>query len=187
MLLSFKKKNIFISGGTHGIGLACLEKFLNYGGKVITFSRDQNKINFLKKKYKSFKKRLFIYQGDVLDRDFLEKTANDVLKNHKKIDILVHNVGGGGRWGSSKIENNDFKLWDEVYQKNNNGVIIFSKYFLKKMRINKWGRVIAISSINSFETSSDDRPWFTAAKAAQNSIIKNLSKKKRIFILQYYI
>ena len=41
MNYSFKNKNIVITGGTKGIGKALVFKFLKYGGKVITNSRDE--------------------------------------------------------------------------------------------------------------------------------------------------
>lgn len=178
MNFSFKKKNIFISGGTHGIGLACVENFLKYGGQVITFSRNSKNILTTKKKFKRFKDKIHIYKGDILDRNFIEDLSKTILKKFKKIDVLVHNVGGGGRWGQSSIQKNDFRVWDEVYRKNNDGLILFTKHFIDGMIKKKWGRVIAISSICGIETLEEDRPWFAAAKSAQNSIIKNLSKKK---------
>ena len=56
MRFNFKGKNILISGGTHGIGLSCAEQFLKLGGKVITFSRDENKINLTKNNLISLEK-----------------------------------------------------------------------------------------------------------------------------------
>lgn len=89
----------------------------------------------------------------------------------------MHNVGGGGRWGKDNILDTSLNVWDEVYQKNNKGLIIFTKYFLPGMIKNNWGRVIAIGSICGIESRKEDRPWFTAAKASQHAIIKSLSKK----------
>ena len=54
MNFNFKNKTVFITGGTHGIGLACVKKFSELNAKIITFSRDKKKVNklekFLKKK-----------------------------------------------------------------------------------------------------------------------------------------
>ena len=44
MNFNFKGKKILITGGTHGIGLSCLESYLNLNAQVITFSRDQKKL-----------------------------------------------------------------------------------------------------------------------------------------------
>ena len=43
MQFNFKNKNVFISGGTHGIGLDCALNFAKFGANIITFSRDKKK------------------------------------------------------------------------------------------------------------------------------------------------
>ncbi len=178
MNFSFKKKNVFISGATHGIGLDCIINFAKLGANVITFSRDKSKINKLQKHLLIYKqKNHLVEQGDILDEAFVHRFSKKVLKKFRKIDILIHNVGGGGRWGKDNFLKTDLNVWDEVYKKNNNGLIIFTKYFLPTMIKNKWGRVIAIGSVCGVETRNEDRPWFTAAKTSQHSIIKSLSKK----------
>ena len=57
MELNLKNKNVFISGGTDGIGLACVKKFASLGANVITFSRSDKKIQNLRK----LKKKKFQY------------------------------------------------------------------------------------------------------------------------------
>lgn len=177
MNLSFKKKNVFISGATHGIGLDCLLNFAKLGANVITFSRDQKKINNLKKKLNKTTSKYLIKQGDILNDDFIHNFSKEVLNKYKKIDILIHNVGGGGRWGKDNFLDTKLDVWDEVYRKNNSGLIIFTKYFLPTMIKNNWGRVIAIGSVCGIESRIEDRTWFTAAKSAQHGIIKSFSKK----------
>ena len=98
------------------------------------------------------------------------------MKKFKYVDILIHNVGGGGSWGKDNLLESNLNVWDEVYQKNNNGLIIFNKYFLPSMVKRKWGRVIAISSICGIEAKKEDRTWFTVSKSSQHALIKSLSK-----------
>ena len=177
MNFNLKKKNVFISGGSHGIGLACAKLFAEYGANIITFSRDKKKIKNAKKILSNYKVRNLVEEGDILDPLFPQNFAKKTLKQFKKIDILIHNVGGGGRWGNEDLFKTNDKVWDEVYEKNNRGVIIFSKYFLPSMVKNNWGRVIAIGSICGIEARKEDRIWFNAAKSAQHAIIKSFSHK----------
>jgi len=178
MIFNFKKKNVFISGGTHGIGLECSLRFAQLGANIITFSRDKKKINNLIKKLGKFKKiDYLVEQGDILNKEFPKNFSHRVLKKFKSVDILIHNVGGGGRWGKDDISSTPTETWYEVFGKNNFGLIEFSKYFLPNMVKKKWGRIITISSICGYEVSKDDRPWFSGAKSFQNAVIKTLSKK----------
>ena len=177
MNFNFNNKNIFISGATHGIGLSCLLNFARLGANVITFSRDKKKIFNTKKKLNFTKGKFLIEEGDILDENFVHDFSKLILKRYNKIDILIHNVGGGGRWGNDSFLNTDLNIWDKVYIKNNRGLIIFSKYFLPAMIKNRWGRIIAIGSICGIEAKQEDRSWFNAAKSAQHAIIKSFSKK----------
>ena len=71
MNFSFKKKNVFISGATHGIGLDCIINFAKLGANVITFSRDKSKINKLQKHLLIYKqKNHLVEQGDILEKSF---------------------------------------------------------------------------------------------------------------------
>ena len=70
-----------------------------------------------------------VEEGDILDPGFPESFAKKILKKFKKIDVLIHNVGGGGRWGKDSIFDTDPNVWNEVYEKNNRGVVLFSKFF----------------------------------------------------------
>lgn len=177
MQFNFKNKNVFISGGTHGIGLDCALNFAKFGANIITFSRDKKKISSIKKKLTFLKSNYLVEQGDILDEKFLHFFSKTILKKYKKIDILIHNVGGGGRWGGENFLDTKLSIWEEVYKKNNNGIIVFNKYFLPTMIKNNWGRVITISSICGIEARTEDRPWFNAAKTAQHAITKSFSKK----------
>ena len=141
MIYNFRGKNVFISGGTHGIGLECALQYAKFGANIISFSRDKQKIEKLKKKLIKFKKiKFLIEQGDILDKKFPKEFANKVIKKFNSVDILVHNVGGGGRWGNYEPTKSNIEIWYDVFDKNNFGLIEFTKYFLPMMKKKKMGK-----------------------------------------------
>ena len=88
-----KKKNCIITGGTSGLGLSLVEKFVNNGFFVHILAKDSKKIkslsnNFLKRDLKSFK----FYQADLAEISELN-TPISQLKNLNTIDILINNAG----------------------------------------------------------------------------------------------
>ena len=88
-----KKKNCIITGGTSGLGLSLVEKFINNGFFVHILAKDNKKINNLnnylhKKNLKSFK----FYQTDLAEINELNKSISQ-LKNLNTIDILINNAG----------------------------------------------------------------------------------------------
>ena len=89
-------------------------------------------------------------------------------------DILINNVGGGGRWGSESIENTSHDVWEQVYQKNAGAAVDLTMWAIPHMRARKWGRVVTITSILGGK-DGNGRPWFSMAKAAQTALMKSLA------------
>ena len=89
------------------------------------------------------------------------------------IHILVNNVGGGGRWGSSNVEETSEDVWTDVYNKNAMAAVRFTRLVIPHMRRQKWGRVVTIASRLGKEGGG--RPWFNMAKSAEISMMKTLA------------
>lgn len=169
-------KNALISGGTHGIGLEIVRDLAKHGCNISFFSRDRKKVNSLANELKKQDIKYFGFQYDVLSKKNSSSVINKITKKFGSIDILINNVGGGGRWGSNDFEKTPLKTWEEVYQKNTLAAITLTNAALPSMILKKWGRIINISSILGKE--GEGRPWFMMAKAAQNTMIKSYSHNK---------
>jgi len=88
-----KEKNCIITGGTSGLGLNLVKKFVNSGFFVHVIAKDNIKINhlsdyFYKRDLKSFK----FYQADLAEANELSKSILQ-LKNLNTIDVLINNAG----------------------------------------------------------------------------------------------
>lgn len=131
-----------VTGGTRGIGAAiALELRFRFGADTFTPSR----------------------------RDGFDLTRRSQRRDAMEsgpFDVVVHNVGGGGRYGTD----------EEVMSKNVTAMIEFTDWALPHMQEKGWGRVITISSIHGREYGS--RPIFMAAKAAQLAYMKGLSRNQ---------
>ena len=99
-----------------------------------------------------------------------------INKRWGRIDILINNVGGGGRWGEEEPLDTKPEVWSEVYQTNMGTATQFTMKSLPYMLKNKWGRVITITS--TYGLQGGGRPWFNVAKASQTALMKNLSLNK---------
>ena len=169
-------KKIFISGGTHGIGLATAIELANLGNIIITGSRSSERVESTKKILKKINSKNEVFKFNALNKKSILNISNRVIKKYQGVDILINNVGGGGRWGKKNFLDTDFQVWEDVITKNLFSAIIFTKAFLPYMLKKKWGRVISISSIYATETGS--RPWFSISKSSLNSLMKNLASMK---------
>lgn len=130
-----------VTGGSRGIGAAICAEFTARRIEVRTFSRSGTGEDATKPEHR-----------------------NSVKEAVGFCDILVNNVGGGGRYGTDQ----------EVWAKNVEAMVDFTNWALPGMCKNGWGRIVTISSIHGRERGAS-RAIFSAAKAAQISYMKTTS------------
>ena len=174
-IYNLKNRCALITGGTHGIGLAICKQLANYGCKIAFLSRSSDKLKSTSEFLDKMKVDYLSFQADVLCEKDCTEVMDKIEEKWGRLDILINNVGGGGRWGQDNVEETDPEVWKEVHQKNTGASILFTMKTIPLMRKNKWGRVITITSIYGKEGGG--RPWFNMAKSAQVSLMKSLSLK----------
>lgn len=169
-------KVAFVSGGSHGIGLEIAKTLGLHGCKVAICSRTIERLNAAKNILDRVGINILPIQFDALDEQSCVDAFNVAQKYFGSIDILINNVGGGGRWGHEIVEETELKVWDEVYEKNARTALLFTRLCIPAMRKNHWGRVVTITSI--FGKEGGGRPWFNMAKASEVSLMKTLAMTK---------
>ena len=88
-----REKNCVITGGTSGLGLALVKKFIDNNFFIHIIARDNKKIQkladyFYERDIKSFK----FYQADLAESKELDKAILQI-KNLDSIDVLINNAG----------------------------------------------------------------------------------------------
>lgn len=172
MDLGLKGKRALVTGGSHGIGLATACALAQEGCDVAICSRTRTRLASAADRVRTFGHIVLAEPCDVHSSEAIKTFCDLVLDDWGGIDILVNNVGGGGRWGKPSVEETDERVWMEVYEKNALAAIRFTVRMLPHMRKQKWGRVVTITSRLGREGGG--RPWFNMAKAAQTSMMKTL-------------
>lgn len=174
MDLGLSGKFALVTGGSHGIGLASAKRLAAEGCNVAVCSRSQARLDAAMAELKAFNVRLLAVPADVLDAAAADRVMDVIDREWGELQVLVNNVGGGGRWGKDTIEDTDPRVWSEVYEKNAMAAVRFTRRALPHMRRAKWGRVVTITSIYGGKEGGG-RPWFTMAKAAETGLMKSLS------------
>ena len=142
-MIDLKNKTALVTGGSRGIGRACV-RFLAKAGADVAFTYNTNEqlANELcneftdKNKVKSFK-------VNTVNDDDICNVINLVENDFGKIDILVNNAG---IWEKSEIENLSLDKWNRTININLTASFLFTKYAVPIMKKNKFGRIINISS-----------------------------------------
>ena len=84
------QKTALITGGSKGIGLAIVKKFLSEGFRVISISRSMGELEWLSKAYPG---QLSVCFADLSLKTELQRAAIEIESECKNIDVLVNNAG----------------------------------------------------------------------------------------------
>lgn len=168
-------KLALVTGGSHGIGLAVAAELLDVGCRVAIISRSESRLSDAVASLSHRPGYLKAIQCDVLDLASIDSAWETLVDDFGAPEILINNVGGGGRWGKEDILATSPKVWDEVLQKNYGATLSFTLKALPRMMESGFGRVIAITSVYGEIISG--RPWFNVAKVAQTVLMQNFARR----------
>jgi short-subunit dehydrogenase len=84
------QRTAFVTGGSKGIGLAIVRKFLTEGFDVISASRSLGGLDELAKEFPG---KLDIFLGDISDKNQVKTLSEKVKSKVQRLDVLVNNAG----------------------------------------------------------------------------------------------
>lgn len=170
-----KGRSALVTGGSHGIGLATARQLAAEGCNIAICSRSEARLRSATAELEAYGVRTLAVAADLIESSAADHVMDTVEQEWGEIQILVNNVGGGGRWGNEIVEETELRVWSEVYEKNAMAAVRFTRRALTLMRRAKWGRVVTITSLFG-GNEGGGRPWFTMAKAAETALMKSLSR-----------
>lgn len=158
-------KNVLITGGSRGIGAACVESFAKAGYKVFfTYKNNKEKADEI-----ALLTGASAVCADVSSFEDMEKAAASI----GNIDIIINNAGISEIKMFQDITEAD---WDNMFNTNIKGMFVTVKTFLDNMIHNKWGRIINISSMWG-EQGGSCEVHYSASKSAVIGFTKALAKE----------
>ena len=88
-------QNIFLTGGTDGIGLSAARSLLAMNHRLFITYRNKNKLDAVKYKLKSFydNKQVSFLRCDLSETDDIDEIVNVVSKSKIKLNCLINNAG----------------------------------------------------------------------------------------------
>ena len=165
---------VIVTGGSRGIGAACARRFARAGAIVGVCARGASGMNALFSEFQREGWPLQTEVADALDLDEFELAVERLRDALGGVDVLVNNVGGGGRWGTDSAATTGLHVWHEVMNKNYFATVRATMAVLQEMVDQRYGRVVTIASRLGQEVNG--RPWFVAAEAAQIAFSKSMSR-----------
>lgn len=158
-------RNVIITGGSKGIGKACVEAFLKLGDTVVFCDLDESMSAQCVSELLPLG-NLYYFPCDISDYQQVKEFFFKVSKVLSSIDILVNNAG---IQIVSDFESIQIEDWDKVIQTNLNGTFYCIKEGSKYM---KSGTIINMSSLYA-----DDVRLNKFSYDASKSAIKRMTEE----------
>lgn len=173
--MRLKNKIAVVTGGSRGIGLATVERFLQEGATVIlTASSEataQKAVDRLKEKYRSVK--VTGISPDLTDFESVRSSFNNIVEQYGAIDILVNNAGVSE---STPLDAYTDDLFDRVMDLNVKGVFNATCAAVEHMGKRGEGVILNTSSMVSL-TGQPSGVAYPTSKFAVNGMTVSLARE----------
>jgi len=186
-LFSLKGKVAVVTGGGGVLGGAIAEGLAGAGAAVAVADLLPDMADACAKRITDAGGTAKGYLLNVFDRATIEACRDAVVRDFRRVDILINGVGGNMKGATTSPEQSFFDLPEDALRKVFDlnlvgGTIVPSQVFLQAMRGNADGAVIInISSMNAFRPLTRI-PGYSAAKAA----VSNFTQWLAVHLAQEY-
>lgn len=134
-----------VTGASRGIGRAIALKLSTLGSKVAINYREKGaEANSVVEAIASHGGEAMAIQADVRDGEAVKALVQAVTVKWEKIDILVNNAGINRDTLLLRMSDS---AWDDVIDTNLRATYLCTKFALRSMSRQRWGRIINIASI----------------------------------------
>ncbi len=157
-------RHVVITGASSGIGLVTAVQISKAGGIPILVARGQEKLEATRRLIESQGGVAHSYPCDLSDLDAIDALTKQLREDFDHIDYVVNNAGRSIR-RSLKLSEDRFHDFERTMQLNYFGAIRLVMGILPKMREQKSGHIVNISSIGVL-TNPPRFSAYVASKAA---------------------
>ena len=170
-MISVKNYNVLVTGGSRGIGKACVEIFLKAGANVgFTFNAAKEEADKIVNEYKKLSK-IESYQVNLANLSEIENQIGRILCDFGNIDVLVNNAG---IWKEAAIDKMTIEDWNEMMNVNLTSTYLITKLLVPKMKEKHFGRIINIAS-TAGQRGEAFHSHYAASKGGMISLTKSLA------------
>ena len=151
-------KVVVVTGGSMGIGLGMVRRFVAGGAKVVYCSDSAATMERAREEASG----AHGVEADVSKDSDMKDLASVAVEMHGRVDVLA-NCAGIQRYGT--VEDTSEETWDEVMAVNLKGIFLASRHAIPLMRKGGGGSIINIASVQAF-ASQKNVAAYTASKGA---------------------
>ncbi len=160
-------KTWFITGSSTGIGRGIAESVLAKGEQAVVTARNTKSLQDLVDRYPD---TCLAVSLELNNSESIQASITKAFDKFSKIDVLVNNAGYGYR---AAVEEGEVDKVMSMFNANFFGAVELIKLVLPKMREQRSGTIINISSIAAARTGAASG-YYAASKAAIESLTEGL-------------
>jgi 3-oxoacyl-[acyl-carrier protein] reductase len=172
--MRFEGKTAIVTGGSRGIGRACVARLAAEGAAVaLIYQSNQQAADALVAELKSAPGSVRAFQADVRDLQLAHKIADQLFEEWGHIDVLVNSAGivRDGLLGAMTLEQ-----WQDVIDTNLGGTFNYCHAVTQPMMMMRRGSIVNLSSTAS-EFASRGQVNYAASKGGINGLTHALAKE----------
>lgn len=176
---SLKGKVAIITGANQGLGLGYAVAFAKAGADLF-IPHYTDDIKEVKELAEAEGRRIEFLQGDLNDKDYIQRIVDECMSIYGHIDILVNNAGANV---FAPFQEFPDKAWDMVINVDLNAVYFLSQAVSKVMIKQNSGKIINIGSALSY-TADRNCPPYVVAKHGVIGITRSFANELGRFHIQ---
>ena len=168
------RKIALITGGSRGIGAACVRAFAEAGYSVVfLYNRSREKAEALVQSLRAEGRDVAAFPCDVADAAQVQAVITEILRSYRRIDALV-NCAGIAHIGL--FTDMTEAEWDHLFAVNVRSAFSVTKAVLPGMISRQQGAIVNVSSMWG-EVGASCEVAYSATKAALIGMTKALAKE----------
>lgn len=169
--LNLQGRVAVVIGGTSGLGRAIALGLAEAGADVVATGRRADLVEAVSAEIEKLGRRTVRFPVDVLSRASLDQLKNAVVSGLGGADVLVN---AAGKMSKGPIKDVSESEWDTTQNTNVTGVVRACQAFYEPLRASGRGRIVNITSLNSFVSLTGVAPY-AVSKAALLGLTRSLA------------
>ncbi len=173
-MMRFEGKTAIVTGGSRGIGRACVARLAAEGARVaFIYQSNQQAAEALIQELKCAEGQLRAFQADVRDLQRAHEIVDGLFEEWGQIDVLVNSAGivKDGLMGAMTQDQ-----WRDVIETNLGGTFNYCHAVTQPMMMARRGSIVNLSS-TAAEFAARGQANYAASKGGINGLTRSLAKE----------
>lgn len=164
-----------VTGASSGLGKDAAIAYAKAGADVVLLARRLERLEEVAAEITALGREALPLKMDVTDEANVEVSIQQAYEHFGHLDILLNNAGIAVRGGVDTLSVEDF---DKSMDVNVKGIFLVSKFVVRHMMANDYGKIVNVASINAVIADKNDtfvRHSYNASKAAVLGLTKGMA------------